>query len=314
MLVYLKLLLTATFWGGTFIAGRVIASDIGPFSAAFSRFAIASLFLLGLTWRTEGHLPPVKRRHVIPILCLGLTGIFAYNLFFFKGLQLISAGRASVIVASNPIFITLLSALLLKEKITLFKGLGIILSVTGAVIVISKGNPAEVLRGSLGPGELYIFGCALSWVVYSLVGKTVMAELSPLSAVAYSSTTGAILLLLPAYFEGLPGYVVQYSTVDWLALLYLALLGTVLGFRWYYEGIKRIGPTKTATFVNFVPISGVLLAFFILTEPITLSLVTGTILVSSGVYLTNTATLSGSSRNWGQRTKLLTRRITRGHS
>jgi drug/metabolite transporter (DMT)-like permease len=88
----------------------------------------------------------------------------------------------------------------------------------------------------------------------------------------------------------------------------------VLGFRWYYEGIKRIGPTKTATFVNFVPISGVLLAFFILTEPITLSLVTGTILVSSGVYLTNTATLSGSSRNWGQRTKLLTRRITRGHS
>jgi drug/metabolite transporter (DMT)-like permease len=314
MLIYLRLLLTATFWGGTFIAGRVIANDIGPFSAAFSRFAIASLLLLGLTWQAEGHLPPIKRRHVIPILLLGLTGIFAYNLFFFKGLQLIRAGRASVIVASNPIFIILLSALFLKEKINLFKALGIILSVTGAVIVISKGNPVEILTGSLGRGELYIFGCALSWVVYSLVGKAVMAELSPLTAVAYSSMAGAILLLLPAYFEGLPQYLVQYSTLDWLALLYLALLGTVLGFRWYYEGIKRIGPTKTSTFINFVPISGVLLGFFILKEPITLSLLTGTILVSSGVYLTNTATLSESSRKWGQRTKLLTRRITRGHS
>jgi drug/metabolite transporter (DMT)-like permease len=121
-------------------------------------------------------------------------------------------------------------------------------------------------------------------------------------------------LLLPAYFEGLAQYVVHYSTLDWLGLLYLALLGTVLGFRWYYEGIKRIGPTKTSTFINFVPISGVLLGFFILQEPITLSLWMGTILVSSGVYLTNTATLSGPSHKWGQRVELLTRRITRGHS
>jgi drug/metabolite transporter (DMT)-like permease len=314
MLVYLKLLLTATFWGGTFIAGRVIANDIGPFSAAFSRFAIASLVLLGLTWQAEGRLPPIKRRHVLPILLLGLTGIFTYNLFFFKGLKLINAGRASVIVASNPIFITMLSALFFKEKINFSKTIGIILSVTGAVIVISKGHPVEVLTGSLGRGELYIFGCALSWVVYSLVGKTVMADLSPLAAVAYSAMAGAILLLLPAYFEGLAQYVVHYSTLDWLALLYLALLGTVLGFRWYYEGIKRIGPAKTSTFINFVPISGVLLGFLILQEPITLSLLTGTMLVSSGVYLTNTATMSGPSRQWGQRVELLARRITRGHS
>jgi len=73
----------------------------------------------------------------------------------------------------------------------------------------------------------------------------------------------------------------------WLSLFYLGFFGTVIGFVWYYEGIKALGPTKASLFINFVPISAVLLAFLILDEPITPSLLVGTILVSSGVYLTN---------------------------
>lgn len=293
MFVYVKLLLTAIFWGGTFIAGRVIANDVAPFSAAFSRFLIASALLLALTWKVEGKFAPIKRGQIVPIILLGMTGIFAYNFFFFKGLKLITAGRASVIVASNPIFITLLSSLFFKEKLTLIKAAGIILSVSGAIIVISKGNPTELLAGKLGWGELYIFGCALSWVAYSLMGKAIMGNLTPLASVSYSSLVGTLALLLPAYFEGLTQDFLHYSGLDWLSILYLALFGTALGFRWYYEGIKSIGPSKASIFINFVPISGVLLAFFILREPIKPSLLIGTILVSSGVYLTNTVPSGG---------------------
>ena len=60
---------------------------------------------------------------------------------------------------------------------------------------------------------------------------------------------------------------------------------------WYYEGLVRIGPTKASLFINFVPVSAILLAFFILGEPLTVSLGVGTILVSFGVYLTNVASL-----------------------
>jgi drug/metabolite transporter (DMT)-like permease len=287
MIVYLKLLLTATFWGGTFIAGRIVAQNVEPFSAAFLRFAIASVFLLLLTFKVEGQLPAIKTSQIIPVIILGITGVFAYNVFFFKGLKIINAGRAGVIIAMNPILIAILSSYFFKERLTLIKVIGIIVSVTGAVIVISRGNPIEILDGNLGWGELFIFCCVLSWVVYSLIGKAMLVDLSPLVLITYSSVIGAVGLFVPALFNGVIRNLFHYCATDWLCIFYLALFGTVLGFVWYYEGIKKIGPTKASLFINFVPVSAVLLAFLILAEPITLSLFIGAIFVMSGLYLTN---------------------------
>ncbi len=129
MLVYVKLILTAIFWGGTFIAGRVVAKDVGPFSAAFFRFFIASIFLVLFTYKIEGKLPVLKKGQIFPVFLLGMTGVFLYNVFFFKGLKIIHAGRAAVIIAGNPILITLFSAYFFKEKLSLIKVIGIILSV-----------------------------------------------------------------------------------------------------------------------------------------------------------------------------------------
>jgi drug/metabolite transporter (DMT)-like permease len=113
LFVYIKLFLAAVFWGGTFIAGRVVAKDVGPFAASFLRFAIASVFLLFITWRVDGKLPAIKKAQIIPIILLGMTGVFAYNVLFFKGLKIIEAGRASLIIANNPIFITLFASCLI---------------------------------------------------------------------------------------------------------------------------------------------------------------------------------------------------------
>ena len=286
MLIYLKLLLTAIFWGGTFVAGRSLAQNVGPFSAAFFRFAVASLFLLFLTWKIEKKLPVPKGSQIFSLLLLGLTGVFSYNLFFFKGLKLIEAGRAAIIIANNPIFIALFSAVFFKEKLNALKILGIMISVSGAMVAISEGNFADLLEGRLGWGEFYIFLCVASWVVFSLLGKAVMSGLSPLASVLYSSITGTILLLIPALMEGLTNCI-YYSIPDWGNIFYLGFFGTVLGFVWFYEGIHQIGPTRAGLFINFVPISAILLAFLILGEPLTISLLIGTILVTTGVYLTN---------------------------
>ena len=104
MLIYLKLLLTAFFWGGTFIAGRIVAQDVGPFSAAFFRFMIASVFLLLFTYKLEGKFELPQKGQWIPVFLLGMTGVFSYNVFFFKGLKIISAGRAAVIIAKSDIY------------------------------------------------------------------------------------------------------------------------------------------------------------------------------------------------------------------
>jgi len=290
MKIYIKLLFTTLFWGGAFVAGKVVSQNVGPFSIAFQRFAIASILLILLTWKIEGKLPALKRFQIVQVILLGMTGIFTYNVLFFKGLKIIEASRASLIIATCPVFITIFSAIFLKEKINLIKALGIIISICGAMVVISKGDINGIFETGLGWGELYFFCCVLTWAAYSLIGKAVMRNLSPLAAVSYSAIVGTVALFVPACFEGLFQNIRNQSMLDWSCISYLGIFATVIGFVWYYQGVQRLGPTKTGLFINFVPVFAILCAFIILREPITISLVVGTALVISGVYLTNRTT------------------------
>ena len=232
---------------------------------------------------------PLLPRHLWPsTLLLGLTGVFAYNVCFFKGLERIEASRASLIIANNPVFIALFSALLFHERLTPGRLLGIGVSVCGALVVITRGD-WHIFGGggSLGWGEIFILGSVASWVTFSLVGKALLADIAPLTAVFYAAVSGALCLALPAWREGLGHSWTQFSLVSWGALFYLGFFGTVLGFVWYYQGIQAIGAMKAGVFINFVPVSAVLLSFGLLGEPLTRSLLAGAALVLTGVYLTN---------------------------
>ena len=286
-MIYLKLFLTAVLWGGTFVAGRIVAQEVEPAAGSFLRFAVASLLLIAMTWQAEGRLPIPRRKQMIPLLLLGITGVAAYNIFFFLGLKIIPASRASLIVATNPVFIALGSALLFKDRLTPGRMAGIALCLTGAVVVISRGDIIALLSHGVGQGETFILGCIVSWVSYSLIGRGVLKEISPLVAVTYACLIGTFLLAVPAVFEGMFSAVTGYSLTSWTGILFLGVLGTVVGFIWYYEGIKALGPTRAAVFINFVPVSGVILGWLILDETINLSLVLGALLVISGAWLTN---------------------------
>ncbi|MFH1156107.1 MAG: EamA family transporter [Pseudomonadota bacterium] len=292
-MIYLKLVLTAVFWGGTFIAGKSLAGNVHPLDAALLRFVIASAFLLALTWRKFGRLPGISPRQILPIVLLGATGVFSYNVLFFSGLQYITAGKASLIVANNPIIISLLSALIFKERLTRIKGAGILMSVTGALIVISGGHITDAVSYHLGKGELMIAGCVASWVAYSLIGKSVMGQLSPMVSVCYSSVAGAVLLAVPVLAKGNVAAWTHYSVTAWSSLFYLGFFGTVLGFFWYYEGIQALGAMKASVFINVVPVSAICLAYFLLGETVTPSLFTGGLLVIAGVYATNASEVIG---------------------
>jgi len=275
------------FWGGTFISGRMLAGHVPPSIAAFLRFATAATVLLIVLYRRNGRLPTVPTRLLLPIICLSLTGVFSYNMLFFWGLQSVAAGRASVIIANNPVFIAVFASLIFRERLGLIKSLGVPISVTGAVIAVSNGDVAGLLSGGFGRGDLMIFGCVVSWVAFSLIGKAVIDHIPPLTAIFYTSTLGALLLLFPAILDGLFETLGKYTFLDWGNIAFLGIFGTALGFVWYYEGIEHIGATRAGLFINLVPISAIILAFLFLGEPVTFSLLVGTVLVLAGVYLTN---------------------------
>jgi drug/metabolite transporter (DMT)-like permease len=288
--VYLKLVLVALFWGGTFIAGRIVAPAMPHMIAAAGRFAVACVLLVLLAYKLEGGLPRLTRQQLLATFALGLTGIFLYNLCFFAALSRMPAGRTALIVALNPIVVALALAMFFGERLGALKWSGIGIAFAGAAIVITRGDLAGALHNisrSLGTGELLMF-CAISgWAAYTIIGRHALKGLSPIAATTYASLWGLALLAVGAAFEwpALDSRALSWQVLT--SILYLGVCGTVIGFIWYYEGIKAIGPARTAVFNNLVPVFGITFGAVVLGEPILISMIVGGLLVILGVSLTN---------------------------
>jgi drug/metabolite transporter (DMT)-like permease len=286
-MTYFKLILTTLFWGGTFIAGRIAAQQIGPLSGTLGRFVAASLALLALLWIRGERLPRLSRSQWLLVSAMALSGMIGYNAAFFLGLRQIDASRASLIIALNPIFITLGSALFFGERLPGLGLAGIGVSLVGAALVITRGN-IEQLSIGFGQGELFILGAVICWLAYTLLGKAALRTLTPLAATTYASLIGCLGLLPLAYFFE-SGSLSAPSSSLLLALAYLGLFGTALGFTWYSDALRGIGPARTGIFLNLVPLFGVLLGVLLLGERLALPTLFGGALVVAGVTLTNRA-------------------------
>nr|WP_223827311.1 DMT family transporter [Undibacterium oligocarboniphilum] len=286
----MKLVAVALFWGGTFIAGRLVAQQIPHMIAAALRFAVACALLLPLAWKLEGGLPKLTRSQMQATFALGATGIFLYNICFFSALERMPAGRTALFVALNPIVTALALAALFGERLGARRWAGIALAFTGAAIVITRGDLAGALHDisqSVGRGELFMLCAVCAWAAYTIIGKHALKGLSPIAATTYAALWGLLLLSCGALLE-LPQF--HWQQLGWqtgTALIYLGAFGTVIGFIWYYEGVKAIGPARTAVFNNLVPVFGISLGALLLGEPVLWSMLVGGLLVIAGVSLTN---------------------------
>lgn len=286
--VHIRLVLTMIFWGGTFVAGRLLAEELHPLNASSLRFVLASAMLLTTILIRDNSLPRLDKRQWAAMALLGLTGVFAYNIFFFTGLQTVEAGRASMIIAVNPVITAFLAMLFFGERCSFLRGIGMMLAVCGALIVISRGEPASLFQGDTGGiGELYIIGCVVAWSAYTLIGKKMLTNIQPLVIVAYSCSLGAIFLIIATLCSGHLTEITELTATGAGYLFYFAFFGTTLGFIWFYEGVKKLGAGRASMYVNLVPVSGVLLGTLLLDEHLGSSLIIGGLLVFSGLYLIN---------------------------
>ena len=147
--IYAKLLLTAFFWGGTWIAGRVAVQEASPFAVASWRFFIAALALGLLLFEREGR-PRWTLAQWGWITALGLSGIFLYNIFFLYGLRLIEAGRGALVVALTPAVIALADALFFGARMSWRRALGVAVALLGCLLVVTDGKPLHLFDGGVG--------------------------------------------------------------------------------------------------------------------------------------------------------------------
>ena len=289
-LLGLKLVMVAALWGGTFIAGRILAQSTPLMTAAFGRFFIASILLVIVALKHEGKLPRLNEKQILLTALLGFTGIFLYNIFFFGALARIPAGRTSLFVSLTPIVTAILAGIIFTEKLGNRRWVGIVIALFGAIIVTTRGDMiggiADISQ-SIGMGELMMIGAVFSWAAYTVISRRVLETLSPITATTYGTLWGFVFLSI--------GAIDELKDVDWMLLdwrvwtsvFYLGAFGTVLAFIWYYQGIKTVGPSRAAIFTNLVPAFGVLFSAVLLGEPILTSMVVGGLIGVLGVTLVN---------------------------
>ncbi len=288
--VYLILAAVTMVWGGTFVAGRYLAGSLSPLLAASLRFLLASVALLLFIRMVRIPLVRPSPRQWLQLSVLGFFGIFFYNLCFFYGLHYINASRASLIVALNPAVIGLASWLVFKERLNRAKVVGIAICVAGASMVIVSRDPQLLAGGAdVWLGDLLIFGCVLGWGVYSLFSKELNHTLGPVQTVTYSILLGTIMLWTTSIVRGEVSVaaIAQLGAQQWLSLLYLGVLGSALAYIGYYDGIRKIGATRSGVFIALNPLTAVILGALLLDEPLTLAMYLGGGLILAGIFLCN---------------------------
>lgn len=287
---YALLLCTSLLWGGNFVAGKFLVGHAGPLVLTEMRWVVALVCLVPLVWFRERKLFP-PRAALWPLFWMGVTGVVLFNWFMFMALERTSAGNVGLLSALNPVSIAIVSFFVLREKMSRRQLTGMLISLTGVLIVISRGHLASLLQLKFNVGDLFMLGAVASWGFYSVFGKKAMQHVSPYMSTLWAGVFGSLVLvpfILPSPTITAP------DTAFWIATAYVSIGATVIAMLFWNIGVQKVGGTKSGIFLNFNPIFTAILSFLFLGERMTTVQLIGTMLVISGVYLFTT--LSAQTR------------------
>lgn len=282
-LIYAMLVFATSMWGSAFIAGKIAIESFEPATIAFFRFFGAAILLFPLMWIKERNIPKPTKKDWFLFAMLGLTGIALYNIFFFLASKHAPVIKSSLFIASNPVLIIILSALFLKEKISRNQIIGLVLALLGVSFIITNGHLSLFLTMDFEFIDLILVGAVICWALYSVIGKVVLQKYSSIVSTTYAVGFGTLFLFPFAMMETSVSDLTS-STVDvWLAIGHMSVFVTVVSFVIYYYGIQQIGAAKASIFINFMPLSAVLMASIFLKEALTIPHLIGAFFVLSGV-------------------------------
>lgn len=283
--IYLLMVLCTFFWSGAFIAAKLSAPFIPAFTLTFLRFSIASLILYFVIINKEGKLYKLKKRD-IPVFCVtGLVGMFGYHVLFFTAMKYTTAISSSIIGASNPIITSVLAVIFLKDRMTLKRTIGIILSFTGVFLTLTNAN-IEVLNSlSFNKGDILMLFAVFLWSSYSVYSKKVIKDYTPLTLTFFSFLFCTIFLVPFVIYERPIRLLNSIPYYSYIAVLYMSIFPSVIGYLVQQMAIKEIGPSRTSIFINLVPVFSIVLSLLILHETLLpIKIFTATLIIA-GVYI-----------------------------
>jgi len=287
----LSLLLMALIWGVNYSSVKYGTSVLDPLAFNGVRVTLAAVSLVIIS-QVAARLFAVepegwpRRRDMIALLLLGTLGNGLYQILFVEGIARTRAGDAALLISASPAFIAIIGRMRGTEHVAARGVAGIALQIVGmALVVVGTTSGGESGHATL-VGDLLLLVSSLCWSLYTVYLQPYTHRIGGIHLSAVTMVGGMIPFLFVAAPAVVTTHWLQLSPIAWGCLAYSGLFALVLAYLFWYNGVRVLGPTRTAMYSNLQPIFAVIVAWLVLSETVTVWQIAGAISIISGLVLT----------------------------
>ena len=291
---YIFLILTTLFWSGNFIVGKAASLfEIPPFTLNFYRWTFAWLILAPFTLKEIAEKKNYIFENIKLIIILGITSITIFNSIVYYSLNFTQVISGVLMISTIPVMIIVFCWLFKIEKTNIFQVLGVIFSLFGVIVIITKADLLVLLNLNFNKGDLWMVVAMFSWAMYSALLRKKKLEISQLSLLQTIISAGLV-FLLPAYLIELSlGYKMSLNLPFLLTLSYVVLFPGLASFIFWIKGISIIGSNRAGIFLHLMPIFSTILAILIFKEQFMIYHLIGALLIITGIILSSRKSKNG---------------------
>jgi len=284
-LIDLMLLAMILIWGINFAVVKAALAEMTPLSFNSLRFLLASALTLLSLRLIEGDMG-FARGDWWRLLGLGLIGNTCYQLLFINGINHTTAGNSALLLATTPIFVSLIGAAFGVERVGKLAWVGVFLSLAGIfMVIVGSGKELGLAKETISGDILVLIGAA-AWSVYTVLCKPMLSRYSALKLTALAMAAGTPFIVLFSIPQLLAQDWATVSWQGWLGLFFSGSMAIALAYIIWNSGVSKVGGARTAVYSNLSPVIAAIFAWLTLGEAITIFMVVGAAMIFLGIYLT----------------------------
>lgn len=273
-------------WAFAFLFIKIGLKELSFVNLTIMRFLIVCLVLILILFFQKKRFSKLHKKDIVPIFLLGFFGVIVYHLGLNYGEQFISPAAASLVIATVPVQIIILSTIFLKEKIGLKKSIGIIIALCGVVVISIWGKAGASIHIEYISAVLAVLIAAVMSALYTIAGKKLLTRYSALSLTTYAMLLGS-LGLTPFIRGSLLDQISKMSMTGWFAVIFLGVFSTVVGYGLWYIVLKIKSASEISIYLYAIPVLSTIISYFMFKEKITLMFILGGFLVIAGLIIVN---------------------------
>jgi len=281
---YLLLSITAMCWAGNAIVGRLAAGHIAPVTLSFLRWSLTFLVILPFAWKHLARDWNAIRSRLGIMVVLSITGIGAFTSLQYWSLELTTALNTLLLQSAGPLIVAVWSLVLFGVRLTLAQACGVVLSLTGVLVILLHGDLTTLENIEFNKGDLIFIVALVIFAFYSVLSRK-RPDIHGLSFVAFTFGCGAACLIPLLIWELFARPLMAINTANLLTLFYVALFPSTLAYLCFNRGVQLIGANRAAPFFHVVPVFGTVMSIVFLGEHPQFFQFLGFALVLSGVFV-----------------------------